>query len=82
MKKKILLASNAVLIAVIFCACQNKIKHKPVIIRKSYFTEMGNPLMKGICRYGYTETNDMEEITFTDSCYKYNIGDTIIGAKK
>lgn len=83
MKKKILLLSNAVLMVVVFCACDKGEKHPPVITNKNYFTYGGSLMPKGLCRYWYNEYDDYRyETEFQDSCNKYNIGDTIIGCKK
>lgn len=83
MKNKVLLSTSALLMVVIFCACNKGKKHIPVITGKIYFTYSGNPMPKGLCRYWYNEYDDYRmETEFNDSCYKYNIGDTIIGRKK
>jgi len=72
------------LCTVIFCGACNSRTHKPAIVSKCYETITNNPMPKELCRYFYrTSTSSFASCTeFTDSCGKYNIGDTIVGSSK
>ncbi len=69
------------LMAVIFCNCKGK-KCEKIIISKSYKTFFSNPMQNEICRFFYQKYENGDWIEFNDSCYKYNVGDTIMGSKK
>lgn len=74
--------ASVLLVAVIFCGCSGE-RGEKVIVTKSYTTYMGSPMPKGLCRYWYRERSGFAGTQeFTDSCGKYNIGDTIVGSKK
>lgn len=82
--KKFKLNSSAVLAAILLLAavvsgCNRGKKTGKIIIAKSYLTFTNNPLPSGICRFFYKEYEFNEAQEFQDSCYKYNVGDTIIG---
>lgn len=80
---KALAFAKVMLVAVFLCGCSRGERGAKVIVTKSYGTFMGNPMPKGLCRYYYREWSGMAEAQeFTDSCGRYNIGDTIVGSKK
>jgi len=66
---------------VILSGCRGH--REPMVIKgKSFIDYFSHPMPKGLCRYAYTEWSGIDEIQeFTDSCSKYNIGDTIVGRK-
>lgn len=73
----------ALLVAVIFCACDRGEKHLPVVTAKYTQTFWGNDMQPCMCRFWYVEYDKWTEPQeFIDSCSKYNIGDTIVGRKK
>jgi len=67
--------------ALILMGC-NPPNQNAVIISKSYLTGSDKPMPDGICRYVYRSNQWTNDIEFQDSCWKYNIGDTIIGRAK
>lgn len=71
MKNKMLLAFNAVIIAVLAGCDGPSTEGRPVIVVKYY--QEKTPC---ICRYYYNGLG-MRQADFTDSCSKYDIGDTI-----
>lgn len=75
----ILLILIAAILILINLSCDQRKKHKPVIIYKSCYTFTGKELPKGLFRYGYKTRMDswQEPVEFIDSEGKYNIGDTI-----
>ena len=65
-----------ILITVVLFSCKGQ-RHQKVVVDKSYRTFMGNKMPNCICRYYYKEYENIKAQEFEDSCYKYNIGDTI-----
>ena len=72
----------AYLLAVVLSSCDRGIKHEKIIVTKNYSTFMDNPMPNGICRFWYREYDTGEAQEFQDSCYKYNVGDTLVGRSK
>jgi len=71
-----------ILLTVVLLSC-NKGKRTPrIVIAKSCLNFASNPMPNGICRFFYTTYEFGEAQEFNDSCFKYNIGDTIIGKSK
>lgn len=71
--KKVLFAALIFLLA----SCHVCKESPPVIVWKSYSTYMNNKLPDCICRYGYTVNRGFSVQEFDDSCWKYNVRDTI-----
>lgn len=65
-----------------FVGCDST--NEPLIITSKYYTlNDGTPLPNNICHYFYKKGSYGSRIAFQDSCWKYNIGDTIkIGMSK
>lgn len=80
-RKKIGFVANIVL-AVVLSSCDKGIKHEKIIVSKTYTTFMDKPMPSGICRFWYREYDSGEAQEFQDGCYKYNIGDTLVGRSK
>jgi hypothetical protein len=80
--KKINTLTILLFASIIIYSCKGE-KTERIITTKTYQTFMRNPMPNGICRFFYKEyTGISEHQEFCDSCYKYNVGDTIVGTKK
>lgn len=70
---------SIVFVFIFLSACSGH-EIKPVIVWKSHHDFFSKPIIPDcICRFGYKSMSNGSATEFEDSCYKYNIGDTIVG---
>lgn len=69
--------ASVLLVAVILCGCNSSSTEGRAVIIGKYYREN----QKCICTFYYTGLGIRGQ-DFSDSCAKYNIGDTIAGRRK